>query len=276
MMGMLWKANYEVEVLHMDNMIIDLWVTWGSSIFFLYGVYEDPIRASRHIVWKRMMCMRLSRSDLWCVLGDFNGLPSNRKMIGGPPKTKTSRTSIIWYMSAGLKKLKIPKNQCHGLANAILIGTIQIGSFLWFRCLVPSCLNTEYMQCGRLRLILIYDELLDGQIHFWQTLDCCVWDWEDVGKGLCVSISLGQTYTMTRIRNYRGELGHNKRSSYSNSNNKFIRRHGVLYRVHEVVRQRQPQIFHNLHYRQRFQPRQAKNDFNEAEVDYYNHVIIHH
>lgn len=89
-LAILWKKNVNLCIKSSDKNIIDCFVKFGDSEFFLSCVYGEPAVDGRSVIWERLIRMGLGRSKAWCIIGDFNEILCNDEKIGGPRRSDSS------------------------------------------------------------------------------------------------------------------------------------------------------------------------------------------
>lgn len=89
-LAVMWKDNYNVEILSSDKRIIDMKASYGSLSFFLSCVYGDPVVARRKAVWDRLVAIGLLRDEAWILAGDFNELMSGEEKVGGSERSEST------------------------------------------------------------------------------------------------------------------------------------------------------------------------------------------
>ena len=53
------------------------------KMFFLTFIYGDPVQKLKEQVWERLTKYRLSRSELWFIIGDLNEITGNHEKESG-------------------------------------------------------------------------------------------------------------------------------------------------------------------------------------------------
>ena len=83
-LALFWKDNLHVDFLFVDKNLIDMKVSSASHSWFVTCVYGNPVTSLRSIVWDKLTTFGLTRSEAWCMIGDFNAILSNEEKLGGP------------------------------------------------------------------------------------------------------------------------------------------------------------------------------------------------
>lgn len=96
-LALIWKASFDITILHSDKSVIDVSVKLRSLNFYISFVYGDPTCHLRQHVWNLFTQIGSERDDLWFVVDDLNELLDNSEKLGGPPREENSFFSF-WNM----------------------------------------------------------------------------------------------------------------------------------------------------------------------------------
>lgn len=99
-LAILWKKNVNLCIKSADKNVVDCYVKFGDSSFFLTCVYGEPAADGKSLVWDKITKLGLGRSEAWSLVGDFNEILSNDEKSGGPRRPEASFKFFAGMLSA--------------------------------------------------------------------------------------------------------------------------------------------------------------------------------
>ena len=106
-LAVLWRDSCKIAIQQANRRLIDMKVEWQDKSFFLTGVYGDPVKSKRGLVWERLMRIGIKRAEPWLLTGDFNEMVDQDEKSGGVERTAEEGKEFRDMIHAcGLRELK--------------------------------------------------------------------------------------------------------------------------------------------------------------------------